>query len=141
MQKNDNTLYTFSSWLALGNQQQQNTTLQSEHFQNPIDHRYVPFVVNTSRSFPHSLLITTRWVQLVEQELLPFRSTWVHSRFLMGFCYLICRFMCCRSLFVLSSCFLLAIVFSVLLRFTDSDYSFGIFKLFLENVQDLFDKI
>ena len=39
-------------------------------------------------------------------------------------------FMCifCRSLFVL---FLLDIVFAVLLRFTDSDYPFGIFKLFL----------
>jgi hypothetical protein len=34
----------------------------------------------------------------------------------------------CRSLFVL---FLFAIVLSVLLRFTNSDYSFGIFKLFL----------
>jgi len=34
--------------------------------------------------------------------------------------------MFCRSLFVL---FLLAIVLSVL-RFTDSDYRFGIFKLF-----------
>jgi hypothetical protein len=33
----------------------------------------------------------------------------------------------CRSLFVL---FLLAIVLSVLLRYTDSDYLFGIFKLF-----------
>jgi len=34
----------------------------------------------------------------------------------------------CRSLFVL---FLFAIVLSVLLRFMDSDYPFGIFKLFL----------
>ena len=40
------------------------------------DHGYVPLVVNTSRSFPHSRLITgfvtrlTRWVPLVEQELL-----------------------------------------------------------------------
>jgi len=36
--------------------------------------------------------------------------------------------MICRSLFVL---FLLAIVLSVLLRFTDSDNLFGILKLFL----------
>jgi hypothetical protein len=36
--------------------------------------------------------------------------------------------MFCRSLFVL---FLLAIVLSVLLRYTDSDYPVGIFKLFL----------
>ena len=55
------------------------------------DHGYVPLVVNTSRSFPHSWLITgfvTRltWrMPLVEQELLPFRSTWVHPRFLVGF--------------------------------------------------------
>ena len=41
--------------------------------------------------------------------------------------YLIFCVVFCRSLFVL---FLLLIVFSVL-RFTDSDYSFGIFKLFL----------
>jgi hypothetical protein len=40
------------------------------------DHVYVPLVVNTSRSFPHLWLITgfvtrlTRWVPLVEQELL-----------------------------------------------------------------------
>jgi len=36
-------------------------------------------------------------------------------------------FMFCRSLFVL---FLLAIVLSILLQFTDSDYPFVIFKLF-----------
>ena len=47
-----------------------------------------------------------------------------------GSCCSIFSFICmfCRSLFVL---FLLAIVLSVLLRYTDSDYSFGIFKLFL----------
>jgi hypothetical protein len=39
--------------------------------------------------------------------------------------------MFCRSLFVLLYFFCLAIVLSVLLRFTDSDYLFGIFKLFL----------
>ena len=41
--------------------------------------------------------------------------------------------MFCRSLFVPLSFFLLAIVLSVL-RFTDSDYSFGIFKLFLVKI-------
>ena len=35
----------------------------------------------------------------------------------------------CRSLFVLLYFFRLAIVWSVLLRYTDSDYPFGIFKL------------
>ena len=39
--------------------------------------------------------------------------------------------MFCRSLFVL---FLLAIELSVLLRYADSDYLFGIFKLFLRNI-------
>ena len=39
--------------------------------------------------------------------------------------------MFCRSLFVLWYFFLLAIVLSVLLRYTYSDYPFGIFKLFL----------
>jgi len=36
-----------------------------------------------------------------------------------------------RSLFVLLYFFLLSIVLPVLLRYTDSDYPFGIFKLFL----------
>jgi hypothetical protein len=40
---------------------------------------------------------------------------------------IICRIFC-RLLFVL---FRLAIMFSILLRFTDSDYPFGIFKLFV----------
>ena len=59
------------------------------------DHGYVPLVVNTSRSFPHSRLITwfvtrsTQRVPLVEQVLLPFRSTWVHPRFLVGFVLLV----------------------------------------------------
>ena len=46
-----------------------------------------------------------------------------------GSCYTILCFMCifCRSLFVL---FLLTIVLSVFLRFTNSDYSFCIFKHF-----------
>jgi len=36
----------------------------------------------------------------------------------------------CRSLFVPLSCFHLTIVLYVFLRFTNSDYPFGIFKLF-----------
>jgi len=42
--------------------------------------------------------------------------------------------MFCSSLFVPLYFFLLAIVMSVLLRFTDSDYPFGIFKLFFSFV-------
>ena len=40
--------------------------------------------------------------------------------------------MFCRSLFVLLSFFFLAIVLSVLLRFMDSNYPIGIFKLILQ---------
>jgi len=42
--------------------------------------------------------------------------------------------MFCRSLFVLLCFFLFAIVLSVLRRFTDSHYPFGIFKLFFLNI-------
>ena len=48
--------------------------------------------------------------------------------------------MFCRSLFFLFVLFLLAIVLSVLLRFTDSNYNFSIFKLFLKmafNTRDI----
>ena len=50
-----------------------------------------------------------------------------------GSCYSIFSFICMfyRSLFVLLYFFRLAIVLPVLLRYTDSDYPFGIFKLFL----------
>ena len=58
-----------------------------------------------------------RRVSLVEQELLTLPN---HLSSPSGSCYSIFSFICmfCRSLFVL---FLLAIVLSVLLRFTDSD--------------------
>ena len=101
------------------------------------DHGYVPLVVNTSRSFPHSRLITgyvarlTRRVPLVEQELITLpehpssppifsgvRVTW---SLVVYVCFV-------DRCFVL---FLLAIVLSVLLLYTDSDYPYGIFKLFL----------
>ena len=88
------------------------------------DHGYVPLVVNTIRSFPHSWLITgfvtrlTRWVSLVEQELptLPehLSSPPVLSRVRVTRSLVLRVF--CRSLFVL--------------WFTDYDYPFGIFKLF-----------
>ena len=78
---------------------------------------YIPLVVNPSRSFPRSRLITgfvtrlTRLVPLVEQELLTLPVSWI----------VVCPFVL----------FLLAIVLSVLLRYTDSNYPFGTFKLFL----------
>ena len=54
------------------------------------DHGYIPLVVNTSRSFPHSRLITgfvtrlTR-VPLVEQELLTLPEHLSSPPFLLGF--------------------------------------------------------
>ena len=100
---------------------------------------YVPSVVSTSQSFPHSWLITgfltrvTRSVPLsgagtahpsVVYEFTTgfsgIRVAWILV-FYVVFCSVVC-------LFVL---FLLDIVLSVLFRFTDSDYPFGIFKLFL----------
>ena len=73
------------------------------------NHGYVPLVINTSRSFPHSWLINgcvtrlTRRMTLVEQNCLPFRSTRVRPGFQWGSCYSIFSFMCMhrRSLFVL----------------------------------------
>ena len=78
------------------------------------DHGYVPLVVNTSRFFPHSWLITgfvtrlTRRVPLVEQELLPEHLS--PPPVFCGVSYysiVVCPFVL----------FLLAIVLSVLLRF------------------------
>ena len=90
---------------------------------------------NTSRSFPHSRLITgfatrlTRRVPLVEQEQLTLPQHLSLPPVLSGVrvtrSLLLC--VCFVDLFVL---FLLDIVLSVLLRYTDSDYPFGIFKLF-----------
>ena len=104
-------------------------------------HLYVPLVVSTSRSFPHSWLITgvktrlTRWESLVEQELPPFGALEFTAVFNGGSCYSIFSFMYmfCRSLFVPLSFIFLAIVLSVLLRITDSNYPFDIFKLFLHS--------
>ena len=68
---------------------------------------------------------------------LPFQRTWVHPRFFSGvrvtrylLLYYILQIVVCP--FVL---FLLAIVLFVLLRFTDSDYPFDIFKLFLHKYE------
>jgi hypothetical protein len=56
-------------------------------------------------------------------------------RFVVGSCYSIFSFICmfCRSLFVILYYFMLAIMLSVLLWYTDSDYLFCIFLLFLQN--------
>jgi hypothetical protein len=99
--------------------------------------RICSLVVNTSRSFPHSWYITgfvtrlARRVPLVEQELLTssehLRSPPVFSgvRVTRSLVLYVCFVDSC-----LSFCpFSLVIVLSVL-RYTDSDYPFGIFKLF-----------
>ena len=70
-----------------------------------------------------------RWVSLVEQELLTLKkhmsSPLVFVRFML--LNLVSCVVFCESLFVL---FLLVIIWSVF-RLTASEYSFGIFKLFL----------
>jgi len=98
------------------------------------DHGYVSLVVDTSRSFPLSWLITgfvtrlTRRVPLMEQELLTLpenlSSLPVFRWVLVTRSSVLCVCFVDRCL---SFCpfFLLSIVLSVL-RLTDSDYLFGI---------------
>jgi hypothetical protein len=101
---------------------------------------YVPLVVNTFRSFLRSWLITgfvtrlIRHVSLVEHELLTLpehlRSPPVFSGVRVTLSSVLC--VCFVDRFLSFCNFLLAIVLSVL-RYTDSDYPFGIFKLFWLN--------
>ena len=102
-------------------------------------HVYVHSDVSTSQSFPHSWLITgflTRQTRSIPLSGGGTAHPSVVSEFTTGFsgirvaCSLVFYVVFCSVIcpFVL---FLLAIVLSVLLRFTDSDYPFGIFKLFL----------
>ena len=77
------------------------------------DHIYVPLVINTFRSFPHSWLITrfvarvTRQVPLMEQELPTLPEHLSSPPVFTGFVYSIFSFMCilCISLFGLLSFF------------------------------------
>ena len=76
----------------------------------------------------------TRRVPLVEQELLTYRRTGVHPRFLVrvrvtrSLVLCVCFVDNCLSFCTLSFVF---IMLSVLIRLTDSDYPFCNFKLFL----------
>ena len=93
------------------------------------DHGYVTFVVNTSRFFPHSWLITgfvtrlTRRVSLVEWELLALREylsshpsfSWVRVTRSLFYMYVLLIVGCPFALFVL------AIALSVLSWFTNFD--------------------
>ena len=98
-----------------------------------------PWTLTSYFSWLITRLVTklTRWVPLVVQELPILRSTRVHPGFTWGSCYLIFSFvrMCYKSLFVL---FPLAIVFSVLLWLTYSDYPFGILKLFFHQIWSMY---
>ena len=84
----------------------------------------------------HFHMLTILRVSLMEQELPTLPEHLSSPQFLWGSCYSNFSFLCmlCRSLFVLLYFFLLAIVLSVLLRYTDSDYPFRIFKLFLQQL-------
>ena len=101
---------------------------------------YVPLVVNTSWSFPHSRLVTgfvtrlIRRMQQVDQELLTLQEHLSSLPILSGFVLLdlqlymyVLQIVVCP--FVL---FHLVIVLSVRLRYTDSGYPFDIFKPFFE---------
>ena len=94
------------------------------------------------RAFPYSCIITgfvirlTRWVPLMEQELptLPehLSSLTDFSGVRVARSLVLCVCFVDRLLpFVL---FVLAIVLSVLFRYTDSDYLFGISKLFFPDL-------
>ena len=89
---------------------------------------------NTSRSFPHSGLITgivtkvTRRVTVVKQDLLTILE---HCGVRVSRSLVLCVIFC-KSLFVLLSFFFWPL-WCLSLRFTDSDYPFGIFKLVLKS--------
>ena len=112
------------------------------------DHGYVPLFVNIYRSFPHSRLITgfvtrlTRWVPLVDQELLTLPEHLSSPSVFSGFPVTRSLVLCvcfvdrCLSCYIL---FLLAIVLSDLFRYTDYDCPFGISKLFLQKSQNGLD--
>ena len=88
------------------------------------------FLLMQSVAFPKTIRYSWQVVYLV--YCLPFRSTCVHPRFIVlcvcfiDRCLSVCHF------------YLLTIVLSVLLLFTDYNYSFGIFKLFLHVRSDYF---
>ena len=104
-------------------------------------HRYVSLLVNTSRSFPHSWLITgfvtrlTRRVPLVEEELLTLPEH-LSSPSLSDVRVTRSLVLCvCFVDHCLSFCtFFLPIVLSVL-QYIDSDCPFGIYKLFLRKLK------
>jgi hypothetical protein len=112
------------------------------------DHEYVLLVVITSRSFPQSRLITcfvtrlTRRVHWWSRNCLLFQGTWA-PRFLEWFVLLDLKFYVYALLIVVCSLvlLLLVIVLSVLLRCRDSNYPFGIFKVFLVTILNYYPHV
>jgi hypothetical protein len=106
------------------------------------DHGYFALVANTSRPFPHAWLIIgfvtrlTLWVPLVEQELLTLPEHLSFSGVRVTRCLVVCV---CFVELCLSFCtFLLAVVLSVILRYTDYNYPFVIFKLFIKVIPETY---
>ena len=102
------------------------------------DHGYVPLVINTSRSFPHSLITgfvtrLTRRVPLVEQELLTLPEhlslppVFTGVRVTRSLVLYVCFVDRCLSFCTFSFCHCVVCSSSIY----DSDCPFGIFKLFL----------
>jgi len=122
----------------------------AEHLNQRGDGNHIPLCCCIVSSFMiYHLFVTrvTRRIPLVEQEILTLQSSWVHHRFLMGFVLLdLFCVVFCTSLFFFFVLFLLANMVSVLLRFTASDYTFGIsnfpytytFRTFLSPVHPVF---
>ena len=101
------------------------------------DHGYVPLVVNTSPSYSNSWLITrfvtrvTRRKPLVQQELFTLPEHLCSPSVLSGVRF--ARSLVLRVFFgdrCFTFLFQLAFVLFILLRYTDSDCPFGVFKLF-----------
>ena len=80
----------------------------------------------------------TRQIPLVEQEFLLFRSTRVHLGFQCGSCYSMFSFV---DLCLFFSNFSFGQCCSVLFRFTDYDYLFGIFEICLKIQRNLYGSI
>ena len=98
--------------------------------------RYVPFVVNTSLSFPHLWLIIwfaaklTRRMTLVEQGLLILPEHLSSPPVFVGFVLLGLYVYVCLSF----STFFFVIVLYVLLWIADSDYPFGYIQTLLTTI-------
>jgi hypothetical protein len=98
---------------------------------------------NKSRIFG---TISVNRIYFIDLEIKDTTDTWTaypsgafecNPRFYWGSCYSISSFICmfCRSLFFLLYFFLFAIALSVLLLYMDNGCPFGIFKLFILQIQ------